>query len=282
MYLSLDTIGIRAESAIGPEAIWDALLRDLADHGVITPPRRQSNRNNPHEQVRAGVLRWLDAGPRRRMLVLLDETDRFFESDAPEFIVTKQLKELGLTTDGRIKVVFAGLHSVQRYAKSARNGPFSHLAQRPTVIGPLRPQWAADLLTRPLQALGYRFADDDLVNRVLGYCSYQPFLLQMFGWRLVATMHARRAADVAAGEPPYVITRNDVGDVERDVDLKADISAAFHDTLHLDPRYNVIANALAHHAHESGLDARLSDVDGQSWKTFLATAIAAMAWGQPA
>jgi hypothetical protein len=191
----------------------------------------------------------------------LDETDRFFESDTPEFFETNRLKELGLTTDGRIKVVFAGLHSVQRYAKSARNGPFSHLAQRPTVIGPLRPQWAANLLTRPLQALGYRFTDDDLVNRVLGYCSYQPFLLQMFGWRLVATMHARRAAGVTDIEPPYVITHADVVAVESNVDLKADISAAFHDTLHLDPRYNVIANVLAHHAHESGLDARLSDVE---------------------
>ncbi|MGI8333690.1 hypothetical protein ACRYCC_27390 [Actinomadura scrupuli] len=259
LYLSLDTVGIRAGAAIGPDAIWNALLRDLTDHGVITPPRRQTSHKSPHEQVRAGVLAWLNADPRRRLLILLDESDRFFESDAPEFFETNRLKELGLTTDGRIKVVFAGLHSVQRYAKSARNGPFSHLAQRPTVIGPLRPQFATNLLTRPLQALGYGFAYDDLVNRVLGYCSYQPFLLQMFGSRLLATLHASRG--VADTAPPYVITRADVVAVESHVDLKADISAAFHDTLHLDPRYNVIANVLAHHAHESGLDARLSDVE---------------------
>lgn len=261
LYLSLDTVGIRAGSAIGPDAIWNALLRDFTDKGVITPPRRQTRSKSPHEQVRAGVLAWLDADPRRRLLILLDESDRFFESDAPEFFETNRLKELGLTTDGRIKVVFAGLHSVQRYAKSARNGPFSHLAQRPTVIGPLRPQFATNLLTRPLQALGYRFDYDDLVNRILGYCSYQPFLLQMFGSRLIATMHARRSVGVADTEPPYVITRADVVAVESHIDLKADISAAFHDTLHLDPRYNVIANVLAHHAHESGLDARLSDVE---------------------
>ncbi|MGV9532633.1 hypothetical protein ACWEU6_11860 [Streptosporangium sandarakinum] len=261
LYLSLDTVGIRAGSAIGPDAIWDALLRDFTDQGVITPPRRQASRKSPHEEVRAGVLAWLGADPRRRLLILLDESDRFFESDAPEFFETNRLKELGLATDGRIKVVFAGLHSVQRYAKSARNGPFSHLAQRPTVIGPLRPQFATNLLTRPLQALGYHFDYDDLVNRILGYCSYQPFLLQMFGSRLVAKMHARRGAGVADAEPPYVITRADVVAVESHVDLKADISAAFHDTLHLDPRYNVIANVLAHHAHESGLDARLSDVE---------------------
>ena len=43
-----------------------------------------------------------------------------------------------------------------------------------------------------MEALGYRFADQDLVNRILGYCSYQPFLLQMFGHRLVEHMHAHR------------------------------------------------------------------------------------------
>jgi|GEM_PF-3984896 len=261
LYLSLDTVGIRAGSAIGPDAIWHALLRDLTDRGVVTLARRQNSRTRPREQVRAGVLGWLGANPHRRLLILLDECDRFFESDAPDFLETTRLKELGLATDGRAKVVFAGLHSVQRYAKTARNGPFSHLAQRPTVIGPLGPQWAANLLTRPLQALGYRFADDDLVNRVLGYCSYQPFLLQMFGSRLVDAMHEQRMAGVAEIEPPYVITRTDVVAVESDVELKADISTAFHDTLHLDPRYNVIANLLAHHAHESGLDARLSDVE---------------------
>lgn len=261
LYLSLDTVGIRAGSAIGPDAIWNALGRDLIHQGVITPQRRQATRRSGHEEVRAGMLTWLEADPRRRLLILLDESDRFFEADAPEFFETNRLKELGLATDGRIKVVFAGLHSVQRFAKSARNGPFSHLAQRPTVIGPLRPQFATNLLTRPLQALGYRFDYDDLANRILGYCSYQPFLLQMFGSRLVATMHARRVAAVADTEPPYVITRADVVTVESDVDLKADISAAFHDTLHLDPRYNVIANVLAYHAHESGLDARLSDVE---------------------
>lgn len=261
VYLSLDTVVIRAGSAIGQaDTVWAALLPLLTDHEIIVTAR-SSRRQKPHEQVRAGVLEWLGSNPQRRLLILLDEADCFFESDAPEFVETKRLKELGQSTDGRIKVVFAGLHSVQRYAKSARNGPFSHLAQRPTVIGPLRPQFATNLLTRPLGALGYRFADDDLVNRVLGYCSYQPFLLQMFGSKLVDTMQAWREKGVGGGEPPYVITLADVVAVENRAELKADISAAFHDTLRLDSRYDVIANVLAHYAHESGLDSRISDVD---------------------
>ena len=97
----------------------------------------------------------------------------------PHFLETTRLKSLGQQSNGRVKVVFAGLHSVQPYAKTARNAPFGHMAQRPTVIGPLKPQHAANLLTQPLAALGLSFEDPDLVNRVLGHCSYQPFLLQI-------------------------------------------------------------------------------------------------------
>ncbi len=50
-----------------------------------------------------------------------------------------------------------------------------------------------------------------------------------------------------------MITDDDVAAVERNRDLRADITSAFHDTLNLDPRYNVIANVLAHHAFRVGL-----------------------------
>ncbi|MGI6876383.1 AAA family ATPase [Amycolatopsis sp. 3B14] len=253
IYLSLDTLGITGNAGIGADLVWGHLKRELVDRGVISS--RGSQRTDTHEVVRANLLRWVQENPQRRVLILLDEADRFFEADAPTFIQTTRLKDLGQASESAVKVVFAGLHSVQRWAKSARNGPFSHLAQRPTVIGPLRPQFASDLLTRPLGALGFAFADVDLVNRVLGFCSYQPFLLQMFGNRLVETMQQRRGE----GGLPYVITQNDVEVVEQHADLKADIRDAFHDTLHLDPRYNVIANVLAQHAHEHGLDSRLSD-----------------------
>ena len=48
------------------------------------------------------------------------DDDQFFEADAPAFLDTKRLRDIGVVTDNNIKVVFAGLHSVQRYAKSAR------------------------------------------------------------------------------------------------------------------------------------------------------------------
>jgi hypothetical protein len=251
---------------IGPgkqaaDAVWDVLLRDLETARVITLSKADRRSGVSHDIVRAGVLDWLGRDSRRRLLILLDESDGFFEADAPRFLETNRLKDLGQLSgvEGRAKVVFAGLHSVQRFAKMSNN-TFKHLAQRPTVIGPLPPQFAADLIARPMAALGYLFADPDLVNRILGYCSYQPFLLQMFGHRLVEHMQSRRAASVTHDQPPFTVARADVEEVESDPDLRADITSTFSDTLNLDQRYNVIANVLAWHAHEQGLDDRLSDV----------------------
>ncbi|WP_394619090.1 hypothetical protein JNUCC0626_08325 [Lentzea sp. JNUCC 0626] len=260
LYLDLKAVGIRANSPISQDAIWDALHTALVRREVVAPVSKNAPDRPSRDLVEKGVQAWLDADPARRLLVLLDEADQFFEADMPDFSETTRLKALGQMNNGRVKVVFAGLHSVQRYAKTARNAPFGHMAQRPTVIGPLSPQHAADLLTRPLAALGYDFEDPDLVNRVLGYCSYQPFLLQIFASRLIEQMHFKRDAGLSRGiEPPYVITRGDVEAVETHADLRADIRAAFHETLNLDHRYGVIAHVLGYHAHEQGLDSRLTD-----------------------
>ncbi|ELS57075.1 hypothetical protein [Streptomyces viridochromogenes] len=261
VYINLDQENIGKGSSRGPEALWSVLLRELAEAQVIDAgPQARGKRQEISERVRARIRSWLDGDSRRRLLILLDECDQFFEADAPRFDQTKKLKGLGSDTKDRAKVVFAGLHSVQRFSKLASNGPFGHLAQTPKVIGPLAPQSAAELLVEPMRALGFEFEDLDLVNRVLGYCSYQPFLLQMFGHRLVELMHRKRARG-GAGVPPYKVEAADIEVVESDTDLRDSISAAFKDTLSLDHRYDVIANVLAYHARHRGLEVRLSDTE---------------------
>ncbi|MGG7569375.1 hypothetical protein [Streptomyces sirii] len=263
VYVNLDQENIGKGSSLGPEALWSVLDRKLTEAQVLDRPqgrRSAKDVSDISERVRAGIRAWTDTDSRRRLLILLDECDQFFEADAPRFNQTKRLKGLGDDTKDRAKVVFAGLHSVQRFAKLASNGPFGHLAQTPKVIGPLAPQFAAELLVEPMRALGFEFQDMDLVNRVLGYCSYQPFLLQMFGHRLVELMHRKRARRGAEG-PPYPVELADIEVVESDAGLRDSISAAFKDTLSLDHRYDVIANVLAYHARHRGLEVRLSDTE---------------------
>ncbi|MFF7034036.1 MULTISPECIES: ATP-binding protein [Streptomyces] len=261
VYVNLDQENIGKGSSRGPEALWSVLLRELTVAQVLDDRSQgRGKRQETSERVRAGIRAWLDGDSRRRLLILLDECDQFFEADAPRFDQTKKLKGLGSDTKDAAKVVFAGLHSVQRFSKLASNGPFGHLAQTPKVIGPLAPQSAAELLVVPMRALGFEFKDLDLVNRVLGYCSYQPFLLQMFGHRLVELMHRKRTRR-GAGQPPYEVEVTDIEIVESDAALREGISAAFKDTLSLDHRYDVIANVLAYHARHHGLEVRLSDTE---------------------
>lgn len=261
VYLDVKTIGI------GPNrqpaaALWPVLWQGLRDAGIAPPPRPKSADRAPgHQEVRTCIRDWLLEDPARQLLILLDESDDFFEADTPHFTQTSRLKELGMLpgVEGRAKAVFAGLHSVARFA-AVSNQVFKHLAQQPIVIGPLPPRYAYNLLTRPLATLGYEFERDDLVFRICGYCSYQPFLLQMFATRLLEQMHAKREADgLSAAEPPYVIQSVDVDAVEARADLKVDIVTTFAETLNLDPRYYVIANVLAHHAHQQTLEARLPE-----------------------
>ncbi|MEU6541565.1 hypothetical protein [Streptomyces sp. NPDC047000] len=258
--INLDQENIGKGSSLGPEALWSVLDRELTAAQVMSRPQGRGKRQDISERVRAAIRTWLDGDSRRRLLILLDECDQFFEADAPRFDQTKKLKGLGSDTKDRAKVVFAGLHSVQRFSKLASNGPFGHLAQTPKVIGPLPPQFAAELLVEPMRALGFEFRDVYLVNRVLGYCSYQPFLLQMFGHRLVERMHRKRTRRGAEG-PPYLVDVDDIEIVESDTALRDGISAAFKDTLVLDHRYDVIANVLAYHARHRGLEVRLSDAE---------------------
>ncbi|MFJ6722363.1 hypothetical protein [Streptomyces sp. NPDC091259] len=261
VYVNLDQENIGKGSSLGPRALWSVLDRKLAEAQVsMGRPQGGRPRQDISERVCEIVRAWTSGDSRRRLLILLDECDQFFEADAPRFDQTKKLKGMGHDTKDHAKVVFAGLHSVQRFSKLASNGPFGHLAQTPTVIGPLAPQSAAELLVDPMRALGFEFQDMDLVNRVLGYCSYQPFLLQMFGHRLVELMHRKRARRGAEG-PPYAVELSDIEIVESDAGLRDSISAAFKDTLSLDHRYDVIANVLAYHARHHGLEARLSDAE---------------------
>ncbi|MFJ8749080.1 hypothetical protein ACIREO_07070 [Streptomyces sp. NPDC102441] len=263
VYVNLDQENIGKGSSLGPETLWSVLDRKLTEAQVLGLPQGRKPVKDISERVRAGIQAWTDGDTRRRLLILLDECDQFFEADAPRFNQTKKLKGLGDDTKDRAKVVFAGLHSVQRFSKMASNGPFGHLAQTPKVIGPLAPQFAAELLVEPMRALGFEFLDLDLVNRVLGYCSYQPFLLQMFGHRLVEVMHRKRARRGPNGPvgPLYKVELADIEVVESDTGLRDSISAAFKDTLSLDHRYDVIANVLAYHARHHGLEVRLSDTE---------------------
>ena len=113
--------------------IWTVIARGIRD---IADADLQIGNVQERQKLLERIQAWLDADKKRRFLLLLDEADRFLELDSKEdFSRTSSLKGLMEKTNRRFKVVFAGLHNVQRATKE-QNHPLAHFGE-PICIGPL-------------------------------------------------------------------------------------------------------------------------------------------------
>jgi len=220
------------ESLEPPESLWGRIAVGLEEAGLA---RHQTSIR--HERVPDRV-RGLMRVPERKILALFDEADAFLSADADKgFQVLSGIKELMESSDRRFKVVFAGLHNVRRFS-SIPNQPLAHLGT-PVVVGPLHPRDANDLIRTPMEAIGFKLADDGVVLRVLSITNYHPGLIQLFCHRLVDKIRGRRSA-----VPPYVVTVEDIEATYRDAEVRKEFKNRFLWTLDLDKRYGVIARAM--------------------------------------
>lgn len=249
----------RDEAFGAADTIW-AELADALEREGLTPARRAGKKQT---QVERAVDSWLEDNPDGELLIMIDEVDGFFNADAPGgFAETNRLFNLK-DRHPRCKVVFAGLHSVNHFHGTG-NVPFSPAGALP--IGPLDPADAYRLLTGPLHAMGY-FLEPQEARRILMYCNYQPYLIQMFGQQLLASLHARRPE--TATPPPWDITTSQVDRVMHDPAMRDKIFRAFRMTLELDKRFLVIVNLLALHAYDGKItplsDRELFEDCKQAW-----------------
>ena len=225
--------------------IWQVIAEVLEKEGVLgTPVSKQ-------ETIRERIRRWLDADSARRILLLLDEADAFLAADGQEqWRNVKGITALMADTRRRFKVVFSGLHNVQRTARDA-NSPLAHCGD-PICIGPMiggsEGREARALIETPLRVLGYRFDPPDLPLRILSQTNYYPSLIQLFCKELLE--HVSGGADGGDG-PPYCITARHIDEAFRKKRLSDAISHRLQLTLDLDPRYAAIALCIASASLES-------------------------------
>ena len=224
--------------------LWTVVNQRL-DHMKIPD---ETGEENPASRASARILGWLDDDPSRRLLLLLDETDRFLDADAPPpkegeaaaFRNVLTLRDLMDRTDRRFKVVFAGLHNVNRFRRIP-NQPLAHFG-KPEPIGPLNWRDACDLVEVPMTAMGFRLEPPTLVDRILVETRRHPSLIQLYCRSLVEhfTQGARSGLSV-----PITITAEALDEVERSHDLLERVRERFEWTLDLDPRYRVLALEVA-------------------------------------
>jgi hypothetical protein len=245
-------IDLRASGVIH-EQIWPGIAAALK-HAKAGNLMEHLPVNATRAKIFDEILKWLTQDESRRILLLLDEADQFLKADASEpgtgggFPDTQLLKNLMERTKRRFKVVFAGLHNVQRTSHQ-RNQPLAHFGE-PICIGPLLERGefreARALIEKPLESLGFRFTSPDLVTRILSQTNFYPSLIQVFCNQLL--LHLTRPGlstfDMRKG-PPFKITAAQVEDVYLSPDLRHSIRSRFDLTLRLDARYRVIALLIA-------------------------------------
>jgi hypothetical protein len=213
-------------------AIWHRLRDGLAKLGLL------ETRAYKPETILRKIHEVVDASAERRVLILLDEADKFLKADEDKnFAIVSKLKRVMDDTGRRFKVVFAGLHDVQRF-QNIPNQPLAHLDS--LQVGPLEPQASQELIRQPMEALGFCFADERAVLRILAYTNYHPGLIQLFCRELIRHLRKRRVTELAL----YPIQQSDIEVVYRRDQVQDEIRKRFSWTLALDQRYRAITLAL--------------------------------------
>ena len=225
------------------EELWPLFAKKLAEHGVVGWGTRR------YETIGKSVRRWLEEDEGRRVLLLVDEADAFLGTECSReqnYRVLEQVKRLMEQTKRRFKVVFAGLHNVQRAARDP-NTPFAHMGEA-IRIGPMLPETDDDeiqnLIRGPLEALGYRFVSNDSVIRIAAETNYYPALAQQFCKELLKTLREESYVLNEEG-PPYPIPPDLVDRVFNARETRDRIRNLFSWTIHLDPRYEFLTYLIA-------------------------------------
>jgi hypothetical protein len=268
VYIDLKAAGIG--EAKEPAALWPLLGERLKRAGVIA---EKAPRTSTARDVTTHVKNWIDAEPDNRLLVLLDEADNFLTVDANAgdatrrgaFPVLQALKGIMESSQRRFKPVFAGLHQVQRFHDTS-NTPVAH-GGADILIGPLKSSDAYSLVVDPMSALGYRFANPELVWRLLLVTNYQASLVQIVCEALVRHMETRSMSADGGG---IVIADRDVRAVCDDETVQGLIAQRFRWTINLDSRYRLIALVLALHSRAVNQPAPPFSIDDlrQDYETF--------------
>ena len=223
------------------EDIWRVLWDELIKVELVPDSQARQGQAGHRSWISTleNIIRERKGG---RLLVLLDESDEFLKLDAKsDFRESTRLKGLMEETGRKFKVVFAGLHNVLRTTEQA-NHPLAHLGE-PICLGPLlsNDEWqeARSLIRQPLSSVGYQFAGDNLITHILAQTNYYPSLVQLYGAELLRYLRD------SSKEVHYKISMEDVdASFSRD-GLRQNIRGRFLLTLQLDPRYEVIAYAMA-------------------------------------
>lgn len=226
--------------------VWSHLNAMLVPEGVVNPASRDA------DSITHDIRAWLSTRPGGQIICLFDETDHFMAADTKDdYPQISRLKDLMEISGRSFKVVFAGLHNVQRMHRQP-NSPLAHLG-RAICIGPLNrteddKRAAHDLVILPMRAAGYRFESIEAVEEILAWSNYYPSLVQEYARGLLSTLHglgSGKTYRLADDGPLWTIPTSELFNHRGFHQIESRVREKFHLTLELDLRYALVAYTLA-------------------------------------
>ena len=230
-------MGADPSLAKDPQDIFKILHKDFVTNGILKSNTAGVDESN----IRSSIEDAFRQQQQLQVLAMFDEADAFLQFDLDTgFQAVEAMRGLMNTTDNRFKVVFAGLHNVQRLAQRP-NSPLSNLgynrhSPRRGGIGPLNDYEAKQLIEQPFEMLGLRFKPL-VVSKILSYTNRHPSLIQFFCHELIRTVRLSNSS----GSPSFEIGIDEVDRVYRSPAIQKGIKSRFEATFVLDPRYHVIS-----------------------------------------
>jgi hypothetical protein len=229
MFAWVEDIKHVGDMSIGSEAsqIW-LKLRDIFVNLKLIKSKTTNS-----EKIKEQILQYMKENNDSRVLIMFDEADNFLNEDSRnKFREVDGLRSLMIETSRRFKVVFAGLHNVQRF-QNLPNQPLAHFGY-PNLVGPLESADAVALVREPLEALGFSL-DEACVFCILSYTNYHPGLIQIFCHELLKRLYNHGKTNESK------ISLEEIEAVYLNEEVRAKIRERFEWTLALDPRYQLIA-----------------------------------------
>lgn len=242
-YLDINDLGEPQKPEEMNQTFWKRVFQQLENIKAIKDEEKVARRRKSSQWtnfVPNLIETALSVDVNKRIVLLLDETDKFLDLDSKwDFKLIRGLRAMMAKTDRRFKVVLAGLQSVQRY-NNWKNHPFAQLGKE-IVVNPLQPRAAEDLITRPFRTLGFKFENTALVCRIVSISNYHPGLVQIFCYRLLENLYKKYSE---SNSPIRTINEDDVFTIEWDASFNEEVRNRFDWTLDLDDRYKVITYGL--------------------------------------
>ena len=214
--------------------LFELLVLKLVDSGVLV-----NNPSNAQMDPEARLSQEFLRPGTTKVLFCLDEIDSVLNKDAAtNFELVRSLKALVNDPHHRFRVVLAGLNNVNRF-RTYPNVPLEQLGS-PLEVGILSSKDARSLILQPLTALGYRFKEPELVDRIMAYTNRHPSLLHIFCSELVEQLAPHRNRE----DGLRLIHQTDIENIENNPDVRRLSGDRFDMTLNLDKRYTVAVYGL--------------------------------------